>query len=83
VLYDTVGRLYLRYSPFLASALSAPVRMTEEFLSFILHIQDELLLAISSGDAAAARYLRCADLRLFQRYLFSASDGSSPASSLA
>jgi DNA-binding GntR family transcriptional regulator len=78
LLYDTVGRLYLRYSPFLAHALGAPVAHDEEFLSFILHIQDELLLAITSGDAAAARYLRCADLRSFQRYLYQRIGWSSP-----
>ena len=43
LLYDTVGRLYLRCAPFLAHSLSAPVAHDEEFLSFILHIQDELL----------------------------------------
>ena len=83
LLYDTVGRLYLRYSPFLASALNAPIPHDEEFLTFILHIQDELQLAISSGDAAAARYLRCADLRSFQRYLYQRIGWSSPASSPA
>jgi GntR family transcriptional regulator, colanic acid and biofilm gene transcriptional regulator len=78
LLYDTVGRLYLRCAPFLAYSLSAAVAHDEEFLSFILHIQDELTLAITAGDAAAARYLRCADLRSFQRYLYERIGWSSP-----
>ncbi len=78
LLYDTVRRLYLRCAPFLAHSLSAPVAHDEEFLSFILHIQDELTLAITAGDAAAARYLRCADLRSFQRYLYERIGWSSP-----
>jgi GntR family colanic acid and biofilm gene transcriptional regulator len=53
----------------------------EEFLTFILHIQDELLLAIKTGDVAAARYLRCADLRSFQRYLYERIGWSSPTAS--
>jgi len=58
LLYDTIVRLFLHYAPFLAHALSAPMARDEEFLTFILHIQDELLLAIKTGDVAAARYLR-------------------------
>jgi GntR family colanic acid and biofilm gene transcriptional regulator len=65
ILIEMVSRLRLRYAPFLADAFD------EEFLQFTLHIQDELVLAIESGDAAAARHLRCADLRSFQRYLYS------------
>jgi|GEM_PF-33809 len=80
LLYDDIMRLYLRYAPFLAHALGMPVPHDEEFLSFILHIQDELRLAIQAGDAAAARYLRCADLRSFQRYLYQRIGWSSPSS---
>ena len=71
ILIETVSRLRLRYAPFVADALSLDVPFEEEFLHFTLHIQDELVLAIESGDAAAARHLRCADLRSFQRYLYS------------
>jgi DNA-binding GntR family transcriptional regulator len=81
LLYDTVMRIYLRYAPFLANALSAPMAHDEEFLSFILHIQIELRIAITAGDVAAARYLRCADLRSFQRYLYERIGWSSPATS--
>jgi DNA-binding GntR family transcriptional regulator len=71
ILIEMVSRLRLRYAPFLADALSLDLPFDEEFLQFTLHIQDELVLAIESGDAAAARHLRCADLRSFQRYLYS------------
>jgi GntR family colanic acid and biofilm gene transcriptional regulator len=81
LLYDTVVRLYLRYAPFLAHALSAPMAHDEEFLSFILHIQVELSLAIKTGDVAAARYLRCVDLRSFQRYLYERIGWTCPAAS--
>ena len=78
LLYDTIVRLYLRYAPFLAHALSVPIPHDQEFLSYILHIQDELRLAIQTGDAMAARHLRCADLRSFQRYLYERIGWSSP-----
>jgi DNA-binding GntR family transcriptional regulator len=70
ILIDIISRLYLRYAPFLAKALSGRIPHDKDFLQFTLHIQDELILAIEQGDAAAARHLRCADLRSFQRYIY-------------
>ncbi len=70
LLIDTIMRLYLRYMPFLAYALGVAAPHDDEFLQFTIHIQDELVHAIRSGDVAAARHLRCADLRSFQRYLY-------------
>lgn len=71
ILIDMIARLRLRFAPFLAEALSVDLPHDAEFLQFTLHIQDELVLAIEAGDAAAARHLRCADMRSFQRYLYS------------
>jgi DNA-binding GntR family transcriptional regulator len=71
LLIDAVSKLRLRYSPFIADCMSADARRDDEFTQFTLHMQDELILAISSGDVAGARHLRCADLRTFQRYLYS------------
>lgn len=71
ILIDIVHRLHLRYAPFLAQALSTDLPYDEGFLQFTLHMQDELGLAIEAGDANAARHLRCADLRSFQRFLYS------------
>lgn len=70
ILIDMTRRLHLRYAPVLAQALSTDAPYDEDFLQFTLHIQDELVLAIEAGDVAAARHLRCADLRSFQRYLY-------------
>lgn len=70
ILTDMVLRLYLRYAPFLAFAMGKAEPHDPSFLQFSLHFQDELVMAIAAGDAAAARYLRCADLRAFQRYLY-------------
>ncbi|MCB4768149.1 GntR family transcriptional regulator [Ancylobacter sp. Lp-2] len=71
VLIDMVMRLRLRYAPFIASCLAVDQPHDPDFVSFTLHIQDELVMAIEAGDAAAARHLRCSDLRSFQRYLYS------------
>ncbi|WP_051328976.1 GntR family transcriptional regulator [Geminicoccus roseus] len=71
ILIGMVHGLLLRYAPFLAHALTVPTPYDEAFLQFTLHIQDELVLAIEAGDVAAARHLRCADLRSFQRFLYS------------
>jgi len=70
ILIDIVHRLHLRYAPFLALAMSVDQPHDPEFLQFTLHMQDELGLAIETGDVAAARHLRCADMRSFQRYLY-------------
>jgi DNA-binding GntR family transcriptional regulator len=70
ILIEMIANLRLRYAPIVAQALSTPAPHDEEFLLFTLHIQDELLLAIEAGDSGAARNLRCADIRSFQRYLF-------------
>ncbi|WP_165769602.1 GntR family transcriptional regulator [Arboricoccus pini] len=70
LLIENIARLRLRYAPWLAMALSVPRAFEAPFLQFTLHIQDELVLALEAGDAAAARHLRCADLRSFQRYLY-------------
>jgi DNA-binding GntR family transcriptional regulator len=70
ILIDMVRRLRLRYAPFVAEALSLQAPFDPEFHQFTLHIQDELAMAIEAGDAEAARHLRCADLRSFQRYLY-------------
>ena len=71
ILVEMVMRLRLRYAPFIAETLAMNVPDDKEFLQFTLHIQDELVLAIEEGDSAAARHLRCSDLRSFQRYLYS------------
>jgi GntR family colanic acid and biofilm gene transcriptional regulator len=70
ILIAMIDNLRLRYAPSVAQALSTEAPHDDEFLQFTLHIQDELLLAIEAGDAAAAGNLRCADIRSFQRYLF-------------
>ena len=74
LLIEMIRGLHLRYAPFLAYVLGVDRPHDQEFLQFTLHIQDELVLAIEAGDAAAARHLRCADLRSFQRYLYSRID---------
>lgn len=74
LLIENIARLRLRYAPWLAMALSVPRDFDEPFMQFTLHIQDELVLALEAGDAAAARHLRCADLRSFQRYLYARLD---------
>jgi DNA-binding GntR family transcriptional regulator len=71
ILTDAILRLRLRVAPFFAEALSVALPHDDEFLQFTVHIQDELVLAIAAGDAEAARHLRCADMRSFQRYLYS------------
>jgi GntR family colanic acid and biofilm gene transcriptional regulator len=71
ILIEAILRLRLRFAPFFAEALSVEMPHDEEFLQFTVHIQDELVLALEAGDAAAARHLRCADMRSFQRYLYS------------
>lgn len=71
ILVQSICRLRLRYAPFIAEALAAEAAFDDVFLGFTLHMQDELVMAIESGDAEAARHLRCADLRSFQRYLYS------------
>ncbi len=70
ILIDMVRRLRLRYAPFVAEALALEAPFDPEFHQFTLHMQDELVMAIEAGDAEAARHLRCADLRSFQRYLY-------------
>ncbi|EWY39674.1 hypothetical protein N825_05560 [Skermanella stibiiresistens SB22] len=70
ILKEMVMRLRLRYAPFITETLSVDMPDDQEFLQFTLHIQDELVLAIEEGDSAAARHLRCSDLRSFQRYLY-------------
>ncbi len=70
ILLDMVRRLYLRYAPFLAHCMSTPAPHDEKFIAFTLHIQDELVMAIETGDVVAARHLRCADILSFQRYLY-------------
>jgi len=70
ILTDMASRLFLRYAPFLAQALSREMPQDRNFLQFTIHMQEELILAIQQGDAAAARHLRCADLRSFQRYVY-------------
>jgi GntR family transcriptional regulator, colanic acid and biofilm gene transcriptional regulator len=71
ILVDAILRLRLRFAPFFAETLSVDLPHDAEFMQFTVHIQDELVLAIEAGDAAAARHLRCADMRSFQRYLYS------------
>ena len=70
ILVDMIRRLRLRYAPFVAEALALDAPFDPEFHQFTLHMQDELVMAIEAGDAEAARNLRCADLRSFQRYLY-------------
>ncbi len=70
ILIGTIRRLRLRYAPFIAECLAKDTTVSPVFLGFTLHMQDELVMAIEAGDADAARHLRCADLRSFQRYLY-------------
>jgi GntR family colanic acid and biofilm gene transcriptional regulator len=70
LLFDMFLGLRLRYAPHIAQALSVRQPFDPTFLEFTLHIQDELVMAIIAGDANSARHLRCADLRSFQRFLF-------------
>lgn len=70
LLIDMISNLRLRYAPTIARALLVNKPHDPSFLQFTMHIQDELLLAIEEGDAEAARNLRCADIRSFQRYLY-------------
>jgi DNA-binding GntR family transcriptional regulator len=71
ILLDMISRIYLLSAPFIAQAFTMPVPHGENFVQFTIQIQDELILAIEQGDAEAARHLRCADLRSFQRYIYS------------
>lgn len=71
ILLDMISRIYLLSAPFIAQAFTMPVPRGENFVQFTIQIQDELILAIEQGDAEAARHLRCADLRSFQRYIYS------------
>jgi DNA-binding GntR family transcriptional regulator len=71
ILSGAIQRLRLRYAPFIADGLATDASFDDIFLSFTLHMQDELVMAIEAGDAEAARHLRCADLRSFQRFLYS------------
>lgn len=71
MLAETVLRLQLRYAPFLADSLNLEKIPTNEFLKYTHYQQHELVLAIERRDAVSARHLRSADLRTFQRYLFS------------
>jgi DNA-binding GntR family transcriptional regulator len=70
ILNDMISRIYLLYAPFVAQAFTMPAAHDENFVQFTIQIQDELILAIEQGDADAARHLRCADLRSFQRYIY-------------
>jgi GntR family transcriptional regulator, colanic acid and biofilm gene transcriptional regulator len=70
ILIDMISRIYLLSAPFIAQAFTMPVPHDENFVQFTIQIQDELILAIEQGDAEAARHLRCADLRSFQRYIY-------------
>lgn len=74
ILVGTIRRLRLRYAPFIAKSLAMDATLDPVFLGFTLHMQDELVMAIEAGDADAARHLRCADLRSFQRYLYARRD---------
>jgi len=71
LLSGTIQHLRLRYAPFVAESMATDPPFDDVFLGFTLHMQDELVMAIEAGDAEAARHLRCADLRSFQRYLYS------------
>lgn len=70
ILFDMISRIYLLSAPFIAQAFTMSVPHDENFVQFTIQIQDELILAIEQGDAEAARHLRCADLRSFQRYIY-------------
>jgi GntR family colanic acid and biofilm gene transcriptional regulator len=70
MLIDMISRLRLRYAPVMAYAFSVDAPYDEDFVKYTIQIQDELLLAIEAGDAAAALHLRCADIRSAQRYLY-------------
>ncbi|MCF3932016.1 GntR family transcriptional regulator [Acuticoccus sp. M5D2P5] len=71
MLFNMILGLRLRYAPFIAECLALAPPDEPSFLAFTVHIQDELVHAIVTGDADAARHLRCADLRSFQRHLYS------------
>lgn len=71
MLSETVLRLQLRYAPFLADSLNLQKIPTIDFLKYTHFQQHELVLAIERRDIVSARHLRCADLRTFQRYLYS------------
>jgi DNA-binding GntR family transcriptional regulator len=70
ILFDMISRIHLLSAPFIAQAFTMSVPHDENFVQFTIQIQDELILAIEQGDAEAARHLRCADLRSFQRYIY-------------
>lgn len=71
MLAETVRRLQLRYAPFLADCLNIGKVPSAEFLKYTHFQQHELVLAIRRRDSISARYLRCADMRSYQRYLYS------------
>lgn len=71
LLAETILQLRLRYVPFIAQTLALDIPFDHDFIQFTLHIQDELVYAIETGDSASARHLRASDLRSFQRYLYS------------
>lgn len=71
MLAETVLRLQLRYAPFLADCLNVGTLPSLEFLKYTHFQQHELVLAIRRRDSISARHLRCADIRSYQRYLYS------------
>lgn len=71
MLSETVLRMQLRYAPFLADCLNVGAPPTEEFLKYTNYQQRELVQAIERQDSISARHLRCADIRTYQRYIYS------------
>lgn len=71
MLAETVLRLQMRYAPFIADCLNVGKMPMEDFMKYTHFQQHELVLAIRRGDSVSARHLRCADMRSYQRYLYS------------
>jgi GntR family transcriptional regulator, colanic acid and biofilm gene transcriptional regulator len=66
---DYISNLRLRCAPLIARALEG-VGPEEPFFAFSLRLQDQIVDALQSRNAARARDLRLADVRSFQDFVY-------------
>ena len=66
---DYISNLRLRCAPLIARALEG-IGPEEPFFSFSLRLQDQIVDALQSRNAARARDLRLADVRSFQDFVY-------------
>jgi DNA-binding GntR family transcriptional regulator len=67
---DYISNLRLRCAPHMARALASGIAPEDDFFSFSLRVQDQIVDAIKRHDAPRARDLRLADLRTFQDFVY-------------